>query len=296
MNGIIVIDKPSGITSFRVISILRRLLGQKRIGHSGTLDPMATGVLPVFLGTAARCVDILPDTDKEYLAEVIFGIQTDTQDITGEVISKSDKTPSFEEVENALMSFLGDIEQIPPMYSAVSVGGKRLYELAREGKTVEREPRKVRINSLKMISFNENKITFSVSCSKGTYIRTLADDLGKKLGCGACLSSLRRTAAGIFNETDSITIEELENAINDNKLGEIIKPTETVFKSYRSVTLSEKQTVMYNNGVTLDAGRITGAMGKGTVRVKSFTGEFLGLAEEIDGEFKIIKNLRGELL
>ncbi len=296
MNGIIVVDKPEGITSFRVISILRRLSGQKRIGHSGTLDPMATGVLPVFFGTAARAVDILPETDKSYDAEVLLGVETDTQDITGNILNRYEILPSEEEIMNALNSFLGEIEQIPPMYSAVSVDGKRLYELAREGKTVERTPRKAIIYDIKNVSLNNNKLSFNVSCSKGTYVRTLADDLGKKLGIGACLSSLRRTSSGIFNLNDALSIEDLEEAFNSRNVEKVIKPTEIVFSSYPEIKLSERQTVMFNNGVTLDANRIEGAMGKGIVRVKAFTGEFLGLAKESDGEFEIIKNLRGELL
>lgn len=296
MNGIIVVDKPEGMTSFRVISILRRLSGQKRIGHSGTLDPMATGVLPVFFGTAARAVDILPDSDKTYLAEVKFGEERDTQDITGNVTTKTGLVPMAEDAREALMSFLGEIEQIPPMYSAVSVGGKRLYELARAGQVVERKPRKAFIKDISNISFCEDRMTFSVTCSKGTYIRTLAEDLGRKLGCGACLASLRRTASGIFTEAEAYSLEELEEAFKGGNIAKIIKSTEIVFEIYQEIQLTEIQTEMYNNGVKLDAGRIEGAVGAGIVRVKSFTGEFLGLAHEDNGDFVIIKNLRGDLL
>ena len=192
-TGVIIINKHEGVTSHRIVQILRRLFDTPRIGHTGTLDPMATGVLPILVGRAVKASDFLVAEDKEYVAEMTLGIVTDTDDITGEVLTKTDIIPSEEAVFEAIDSFIGEIEQIPPMYSAIKVDGRKLVDLAREGITVERKSRKVKINSIKAEKIEENRYKMVVSCSKGTYIRTLCHDIGEKLGCGAAMSALNRT-------------------------------------------------------------------------------------------------------
>ncbi|MEG2083411.1 MAG: tRNA pseudouridine(55) synthase TruB, partial [Oscillospiraceae bacterium] len=195
MNGIIIVDKPAGYTSFDVIAKLRGILGERRLGHGGTLDPMATGVLPVFAGNATKAVDFLPDETKRYTATVRLGILTDTGDITGTITEKSDKNCTLQELECALCSFVGAQKQVPPMYSAIKKDGKRLYELARKGKTVEREPRNIEITELRLVDFDESVREFAIDvlCSKGTYIRTLAEDIAASMGLVAALCALRRT-------------------------------------------------------------------------------------------------------
>lgn len=208
MNGIIIIDKPSGWTSHDVVGKLRGLFHEKRIGHGGTLDPMATGVLPVFMGRATRAVEFCENAEKEYIAGLRLGISTDTQDITGSVIAETGLHPSENEVSAVLDSFRGDILQLPPMYSAIKKNGQKLYELARRGVEVERQPRPVTISLLDIVGVENGDIILRVVCSKGTYVRTLCNDIGEALGCGGVMSSLRRTRAGAFTLEDAVTIEE----------------------------------------------------------------------------------------
>ena len=212
MTGIIILDKPNGITSFGAVARVRRICREKKCGHSGTLDPMATGVMTVLLGGATRFCELLPNHDKEYIATFRLGITTDTLDITGKILSETPVSSTKADVEAALESFVGEISQLPPMYSAVSVNGQRLYDLARQGIEVERQARKVIIYSADMLEANEeaNEYKISVACSSGTYIRTLIDDIGKKLGCGAVMTGLRRTEACGFSLDSCITPDELK--------------------------------------------------------------------------------------
>ena len=232
-NGIINVYKEKGFTSHDVIAKLRGILKQKKIGHTGTLDPDATGVLPVCLGNGTRLSDMLTDTDKTYRAEFLLGKVTDTQDISGTVIGGSEVTATEEEVVAVINSFVGNYSQIPPMYSALKVDGKRLYELAREGKEIERKPREVEIFENTPLSFEKDaegfvtKVTLRVRCSKGTYIRSLLRDMGEFLGCGACMESLVRTQAGAFSVETALTLAEVERARDEERLQEIILPIDS---------------------------------------------------------------------
>ncbi len=291
-NGILLIDKPSGYTSFDVIAVLRGLLHEKRLGHTGTLDPMATGVLPVLVGKATGASDILPIDEKTYRADFVLGKSTDTQDITGTVQSESSKPVSEAKILEKLPQFRGVISQLPPMYSAVSVGGKRLYELARQGVSVERKPREITIFELRLEAYNkaDRTGTLLVSCSKGTYIRTLINDLGDALGVGGCMTSLRRISAHGFRIEDCIPLEELRASENALEIAtERIIPVDKLFECYRELRLSEAQTRMYKNGVKLDAGRVRGTKEGETFRIYGDCG-FLGLCRVVSGEIRIVKN------
>lgn len=297
LNGILLVDKPQGFTSFDVIAKLRGILRIKRLGHSGTLDPMATGVLPVLVGKATKASDILPIDEKSYEAGFKFGISTDTQDITGEVLTNSNIFISLERLENAAESFVGDILQIPPMYSAVSVGGKRLYELAREGKTIEREARPRKVNYIKINSYDSltREGMMSVSVSKGTYVRTLIHDIGEKLECGGVMTSLRRTSSSGYDIKQCYTLEQIQQYADEDNLSHIILPVETAFNSnYDKVKLNRHCTQLYKNGVKLrlEQAGIQGISNDKTVCIYDCDNEFLGLAQtNIDkNELKIYKN------
>ncbi len=259
MNGILCINKPQEFTSFDVIGKLRGILRIKRLGHTGTLDPMATGVLPVLVGTAAKACDIMPDQDKTYRARVRFGLASDTLDIWGSQFREYPDMHATEEQLRALIpQFVGDIEQLPPMYSAVSVGGKRLYELARQGIETERPVRNVRVYSIDLHAFDEEtqEAELTVSCGKGTYIRTLLSDMGKALGGDGVMTFLCRTMASGFSLDDCYTFEQVKAAAERGTLQDIIIPTERIFGAYPKLRLNEVQTRMYRNGVKLDLGRI----------------------------------------
>lgn len=261
LNGIICVNKPQDFTSFDVVGKLRGILKIKRIGHTGTLDPMATGVLPVMIGTATKACDIMSYQEKAYNAVMKFGCISDTQDVWGNVEQfKNAHRVTKENFENILPQFVGDIMQKPPMYSAVSVNGKRLYELARKGMTVERPKRKVYIKYIKLISFNEEEQTaeISVHCGKGTYIRTLISDIGQALNSGAIMTGLVRTMACGYTLEDSFTFEQIEEYNRENKLESIIQPIDSVFNSYPKVKLNEAQTRMYSNGVKLKSELVRG--------------------------------------
>lgn len=298
MTGIIPVDKPAGITSFGAVARMRKILNMKKIGHAGTLDPMATGVLPILIGSATRFLDFLPIKDKRYSAVIQFGFETDTLDTTGEIISRSDKKITRPELDEAVKCFIGKISQIPPMYSAVQKDGVRLYELARKGKEVEREAREIEIYSIKVLCFDEKtqEAEIDVSCSAGTYIRTLADDLGKKLGCGACLSGLRRTEGCGFKLGSCYSFEEIEEYASLNRLEKRIIPIEDALSFYPAVYVSEKQAVRFSNGGELDLNRLKGKLINGLYRVFDPEDKFLGLAEaaEEEGIFKPIKVIPGE--
>lgn len=285
MNGIILVDKPQDWTSHDVVAKLRGILHERRIGHSGTLDPLATGLLAVFVGRATRAVEFAEADSKEYIAGLRLGIATDTQDISGSIISRCDAIPSRETVICAVNSFVGEIDQLPPMYSAIKVGGKKLYELARRGESVERKSRKISINSIDVIGEDGGDLMLKVSCSKGTYIRTLCHDIGEKLGCGACMSSLRRTAAGVFLIENAHSIEEIQAAAASGDLQNFLLPLDTLFSQYPVLTVNENRTKRLKTGniINLNAP-------DGKYRVYSESGEFLLLGEISDGKLKTIKN------
>lgn len=266
----------------------------KRLGHAGTLDPMATGVLPVFAGRATKACDILPDHDKTYEAGFRFGITTDTQDVTGMVTKERPAKVTAEQLEKVLESFRGDIMQVPPMYSAVSVGGKRLYELARQGKEIEREARAVTIYCLELTEFDTpaQSGTLKISCSKGTYIRTLINDIGEALGCGGIMTSLVRTAACGFSLADCVSLEQLQEAANSGEgFTRLIKPIESVFADLPSVRLSPAQERMYRNGVKLSLDKINISGNGDTVKVYGNDG-FIGTAlpDPENGILRVHKN------
>ena len=250
MNGIIVIDKENGYTSFDVVAKMRRICGEKKIGHTGTLDPMATGVLPILIGNATKAQSLLPESDKEYEATFSFGITTDTLDITGKVLSKTESNVKSEDLEAVLPQFRGDIMQLPPMYSAVSKDGVRLYELARKGLVTEREARPITVYKLDLLNFDEQlqSAQILVKCSKGTYIRSICDDIGQVLGCGAVMTSLRRVTACGYTLDDAITLEKAKELSENGMLEEYLRPTESVFACYPSVKVTEAQAVRFKNG------------------------------------------------
>lgn len=258
MDGIIVINKPQNFTSFDVVAIMRGVAKTKKVGHTGTLDPMATGVLPLLFGNATKAQSLLPDSDKEYIAEFKLGITTDTLDIWGTVKENKPFSISEADIEKLLPEFTGDIFQLPPMYSAVQKDGKRLYELARQGIEVEREKRQVTVSTLKLLSFNEAEGTgkLLVACSKGTYIRSLIDDIGNMLGCGAVMTALCRTYACGFSSDDAITIEQAKELANENKLSEYVHSVEGVFTPYRQINVSQPQAKRFCNGGQLDLSRL----------------------------------------
>lgn len=287
--------KPAGFTSFDVIAKMRGILKMRRLGHGGTLDPMAEGVLPVFLGTAAKACDMLPDHDKTYLAGFRLGVVTDTQDSSGTVLSQCDKTVTADELAAAAENFKGDIMQIPPMYSAVSVNGKRLYELAREGKTVERKPRQITVYSLEIKSYDEEtrEGSMEISCSKGTYIRTLINDIGEILDCGGIMTSLLRTKACGFDISQCVTLEQLQKAADSGEgFGEFITPIEKVFEYLPKIRLSDKQEKMYSNGVQLDVNRLNMENIKAPRHAVYGKNGFIGTAVVISDEMslKVEKN------
>lgn len=276
-NGIIPVNKPMGFTSFDVVAKCRGILKTKKIGHAGTLDPMATGVLPIFIGTATKACDMLPDNDKAYIAEFKLGIKTDTEDITGKVI-KQDENVSVkkDDILSVIPLFTGEIMQIPPMYSAVSVGGKRLYELARKGIEVERTPRKITIYKLSLESFDEEEKTgkLYIECSKGTYIRTLISDIAEKAGSLATMTSLIRVKASGFSLSECITLDEL-SAMEDPY--EKTVSIEKVFSYLPRIEIKGAQERMYRNGIRLSIKKMQFKKGYGEYAVFGET-EFLGIA------------------
>lgn len=285
MNGIILVDKPCGWTSHDVVGKLRGILRERRIGHSGTLDPMATGLLVVFAGRATRAVEFAEADTKEYIAGLRLGVSTDTQDTTGNVLNTCETLPSKDELIAAANGFLGEISQIPPMYSAIKINGKKLYELARRGEIVERSPRKVTISKLELVGEDKCDYILDIHCSKGTYIRTLCSDIGDKLGCGGCMSSLRRVKAGVFSITQAYTMEQIQAAADLGGLDGIIIPVDTLFTDKPNLTVNEFEEKKLRNGNTIKT-----KSADGTYRVYSESGEFLLLAEVKDNLLKTIKS------
>ena len=285
MNGIILIDKPEGWTSHDVVAKLRGALHERRAGHSGTLDPMATGLLVLFFGRATRAVEFAEADEKEYTAGIKFGLRTDTQDITGTVEERCPASFTPEELENVLSRFRGEIDQLPPMYSAIKVGGKKLCDIARRGGSVERKARRITIFSLETEAFSTDEMTLRVRCSKGTYIRTLCADIGDALGCGACMSSLRRTRAGIFDLSQAHSIDEVLSSAERGEADSLLLPVDTLFSGYESIRLSENQERCLRNG-----GRFSSPGNDGEYRAYSSGGEFIALVSRCGGVISSIKS------
>ncbi len=284
MTGFIFLDKEEGITSFKAAAKMRRIFSEKKAGHTGTLDPMATGVLPIALGGATRFIELIPSHDKAYRATFLLGKTTDTLDITGTVLSENEVTAKKQDVEKALQKFRGEIMQLPPMYSAIKKNGVRLYELARQGIEIERESRKVTIYSMELVSSDEekNEYVIDVECSSGTYIRSLISDIGEELLCGAVMTSLRRTKANSVSIEKCYTVEELEKLKNEGRLGEALTRVDE-FLSYPKLKVSAPQAKRFSNGGALDTNRFGGKKEPGLYLVYSPENEFLGIGE-IDSE------------
>lgn len=252
MDGIVNIYKEKGFTSHDVVAVVRKTLNIKKVGHTGTLDPDATGVLPVCVGKATKLADYIMASEKTYIAELTLGLKTTTDDITGEVLEEKEVDFDKEKITSAVMSFVGEQEQVPPMYSAIKVNGKKLYEMAREGKEIERKARKINIFSINIISFDmPNKIVMEVNCSKGTYIRSLCADIGEKLGCGGCMSSLERTKSGSFTKEESITLDELKSLVENGQEEKVFMSMEKAIEKYKKIVVSLKAEKLLYNGAKI---------------------------------------------
>ena len=282
MNGIVIIDKPQGWTSQDVTARLRRVFNTRRIGHGGTLDPMATGVLPVFVDRATRGVEFFEHAEKTYETVLRLGLTTDTEDISGNVLTEQDAFVTGEMLEEVLQKFRGVIMQVPPMYSALKINGQKLVDLARKGKTVERQPRPVTIHELTLLGMEADGIHLRVRCSKGTYIRTLCKDIGEALGCGGCMAALRRVQAGEYTIEEAVPLLELLESSEPEKH---LRPVDTMFRQHPAVTLTEKQEIRCRNG-----GSFTVKLADGTYRAYSANGEFLMLAKVEVGVMSTIKS------
>ena len=294
MDGIINVYKEKGFTSHDVVAKLRGILHIKKIGHTGTLDPDAVGVLPVCIGKGTKLCDMITDTDKTYEAVMLLGISTDTQDISGNVLSKKDVAVDEKTLIETIDSFVGEYKQIPPMYSAIKVNGRKLYQLAREGIEIERSPRDVYIRSIHINDMNlqddELSVTMTVSCSKGTYIRTLCHDIGEKLGCGACMKSLSRTRVGRFYIDDSYTINQIAALNLKGELSSIVTPVDSMF-DYPEIRIKrEYDKLLYNgNQLPLSAGKALDGNTDDKVRIYNESGEFIGIYSMDDSGYKPVK-------
>ena len=283
MNGIVIVDKPQEWTSQDVTARLRRVFNTRRIGHGGTLDPMATGVLPVFVGRATRGVEFFEHAEKTYETVLRLGMTTDTEDTTGTILSESEVSVTQEQVEAVLEQFRGEILQIPPMYSALKVNGQKLCDLARKGREVERQPRPITIHELTLLETGENTLRLRVRCSKGTYIRTLCKDIGQALGCGGCMQELRRTSAGEYTIEEAVPLQELLDTQEPEKY---LRTVDTMFRNYPAHTLTANQEKRCRNGNSFSI-----ALAEGTYRAYSQSGEFLMLAKVEDGVMTTVKSL-----
>lgn len=282
MNGIVIIDKPAGWTSQDVTARLRRVFGTRRIGHGGTLDPMATGVLPVFVGRATRGVEFFEHAEKTYETELLLGVATDTEDTTGTVLTRREVSVTQEQLDGTLGRFRGEIMQIPPMYSALKVNGQKLCDLARKGRQVERQPRPVTIHELTLLSREGDTLHLRVRCSKGTYIRTLCADIGEALGCGGCMQALRRTQAGEYTIAEAVPLQQLLEAAEPETY---LRDVDTMFRGYPGVKLTVNQEKRCRNGNAFSV-----SLPGGTYRAYSQSGEFLMLAKVEDGVMSTIKS------
>ena len=285
-NGIVIIDKPQGWTSMDVCAKLRGILHEKRVGHAGTLDPMATGVLPVFVGQATKAVSFAEGGQKVYEAVLQLGLVTDTQDTTGETLEERAVTVTEDEVRAALGRFLGEIEQIPPMYSAIKINGQKLYELARRGQEVERKPRSITIHELELLEGADADYLLRVRCSKGTYVRTLCHDLGRALGCGGCMSSLRRTRAGSFTLSQAVTMQQVLNFAAEQAPQALLMPVDAVFSMHPPLIVTMGQAAKLKNGAQIKDWQFR----PGTYRVYAEDGEFLLLGRVENGGLTTIKS------
>ena len=282
MNGIVIIDKPAGWTSQDVTARLRRVFGTRRIGHGGTLDPMATGVLPVFVGRATRGVEFFEHAEKTYETELLLGVATDTEDTTGTVLTRREVSVTQEQLDGTLGRFRGEIMQIPPMYSALKVNGQKLCDLARKGRQVERQPRPVTIHELTLLSREGDTLRLRVRCSKGTYIRTLCADIGEALGCGGCMQALRRTQAGEYTIAEAVPLQQL---LESPEPETYLRDVDTMFRGYPGVKLTVNQEKRCRNGNAFSV-----SLPGGTYRAYSQSGEFLMLAKVEDGVMSTIKS------
>ena len=282
MNGIVIIDKPAGWTSQDVTARLRRVFGTRRIGHGGTLDPMATGVLPVFVGRATRGVEFFEHAEKTYETELLLGVATDTEDTTGTVLTRREVSVTQEQLTEVLERFRGEIMQIPPMYSALKVNGQKLCDLARKGRQVERQPRPVTVHELTLLSREGDTLRLRVRCSKGTYIRTLCADIGEALGCGGCMQALRRTQAGEYTIAEAVPLQQLLEAVEPETY---LRDVDTMFRGYPGVKLTVNQEKRCRNGNAFSV-----SLPGGTYRAYSQPGEFLMLAKVEDGVMSTIKS------
>lgn len=282
MDGIVIVDKPQGWTSQDVTARLRRVFGTRRIGHGGTLDPMATGVLPVFVGRATRAVEFFEHAEKTYETVLRLGITTDTEDMTGTVLTEENLSFTEEQLQETLAAFRGEILQVPPMYSALKVNGQKLCDLARKGKTVERQPRPITIHELTLVERGENTLRLRVRCSKGTYIRTLCKDIGEKLGCGGCMESLRRVAAGEYTIDEAVPLQTL---LETERPEDYLRTVDTMFRNYPAVTLTANQETRCRNGNAFSV-----SLAPETYRAYSQGGEFLMLAKVDGGVMSTIKS------
>ena len=282
MNGIVIIDKPAGWTSMDVCAKVRGIFHEKRVGHGGTLDPMATGVLPVFVGRATRGVEFFEHAEKTYETELLLGVATDTEDTTGTVLFRREVSVTQEQLDGTLERFRGEIMQIPPMYSALKVNGQKLCDLARKGRQVERQPRPVTVHELTLLSREGDTLHLRVRCSKGTYIRTLCADIGEALGCGGCMQALRRTQAGEYTIAEAVPLQQLLEAAEPETY---LRDVDTMFRGYPGVKLTVNQEKRCRNGNAFSV-----SLPGGTYRAYSQSGEFLMLAKVKDGVMSTIKS------
>lgn len=286
MNGILLIDKAEGWTSSDVVIKLKGVLRERRVGHSGTLDPMATGLLAVFVGRATRAVEFAEAHDKRYTAGLRLGVTTDTQDVTGTVLRSCQANVAEDELKAVLTRFTGELEQIPPMYSAIKINGQKLYDIARRGGEVERRPRHITVSGISVVGRSGNDFVLDIFCSKGTYIRTLCNDIGDALGCGGCMSSLRRTAAGDFSVSQAYTIDEVVAAAAAGEAGKLLLPTDSMFAALPRCTAGAQDERRIKNGNEIK----TPALADGDYRVYSDSGEFLMLGRAENGRMRTIKS------
>ena len=289
MTGIICLDKPCDMTSFMAVKRASRILGVKKAGHTGTLDPMATGVLVIMLGHCTRFIELLPEHKKGYTARVKLGLTTDTLDITGEILSESPVDVTLQQLLSVSEKFKGDILQTPPMFSALKKDGERLYDLARKGIEIEREQRQITIERLEIYDFDGTEFSMDVTCSAGTYIRSLCDDIGKELGCGAVMTQLRRTEANGFSIDNAVTLEELERLVGEKKADTVITSVEKALMSYPEITVTKPQANRFHNGGALGYERLHGNFPVGIYRVYSPETKLLGLGEitEENGDLNV---------
>lgn len=293
-SGIINVYKEAGYTSFDVVAKLRGILHIKKIGHTGTLDPDAVGVLPICIGKATKVCDMLTNTDKTYMATLLMGVSTDTYDMSGTVLEEKEVNVTPSMVEKAVKSFIGEQEQIPPMYSAIKVNGKKLYELAREGKVIERKPRKINIYNIEIVDINLPRVKLRIDCSKGTYIRSLCNDIGSKLGCLGCMESLVRERVGDFSVEDAIIIEEIQSLMDENMVEKVLVPIDNVFSSYpKAVVKSDMEKTCLNGAKLRLSDLVDGSYNENKadkhVRIYLENGEFVGIYQKKQNNLVIEK-------